>query len=419
MSDGLRVSTAAAAPLDASSTRSDASVIAYLAFLGVLLATGIDIALPAFDAIEDGLDTSANMSLIITVYFVGMALGQLVYGPVADRYGRRPAVLSGLALYVIGAAASALAPSFGALLGARLLWGLGAAAPAGLRSAITRDLYSGDAMARITTIIMAVFLLGPIFVPLLGEVMLRVAPWEVIFWFAASLAVVGAIWCVRFGETLAKEDQRELAFGPLKDALGAVVRSRITLGYMVGNVFLSGAFFIFLGSSQPVFDQVYGRSSQFALLFALIGLLAVPPLLLNNRLITRFGSRRMSLVATGSSAVVAAAAIIPTISADGRPSFWLWYVWLALVTGLMTMANPTIPALALEPMGELAGTASSLLFFTAFAFGAGLAAIFDALVETTVTPLVIGFALYGAIGFGFIWWAGRDLDAAERPVVGA
>jgi DHA1 family bicyclomycin/chloramphenicol resistance-like MFS transporter len=128
--------------------------------------------------------------------------------------------------------------------------------------------------------------------------------------------------------------------------------------------------------------------------------------LLNNRLIKRHGARRMSLLACAGSTGLAAAAIIPTILLDGRPNFWLWYIWLVFVTGLLTVATPAITALALEPMGELAGTASSLLFFSGFAFGAVLAAIFDALVETTVTPFVLGYALYSAIGFGFLMWAG-------------
>ncbi len=388
------------------SKRSERSVILYLSFLGVLLATGIDIALPAFDAIEEGLEGSANTSLIITMYIIGMALGQLIVGPLADRYGRRPAVLGGLALYAAGAVASALAPSFGFLLGARLIWGLGAAAPAGLRSAVTRDLYSGDKMARITTIMMAVFLLGPIFVPLLGDLMISIAPWQVIFWFAASLAIVGAVWCVRFGETLAVENQRPLRLSQIWLGVQVVAKTRVTLGHMLANVFLSGAFFIFLGSSQPVFDQVYGRSSQFAVFFALVGALTVPPLLLNNRLIKRHGARRMSLLACAGSTGLAVAAIIPTMLLDGRPNFWLWYIWLVFVTGLLTVATPAITALALEPMGELAGTASSLLFFSGFAFGAVLAAIFDALVETTVTPFVLGYALYATIGFGFLVWAG-------------
>jgi len=395
--------------------RNRTSVIAYLAFLGVLLATGIDIALPAFDAIEAGLNPDRNISLIITVYFVGMALGQLVYGPIADRYGRRPAILSGLLLYIVGAALSALASSFGLLLVARLIWGLGAAAPAGLRPAIARDLYSGDEMARVTTIIMAVFLLGPIFVPLAGELIIRVAPWQVVFWLAAGLAVVGAAWCLSFGETLAPENRRPLEFRPLLDALRHVVRTRITLGHLLANVMFSGAFFIFLGSAQPVFDQVYDRSSQFAVLFALSGLVTIPALLLNNRLIKSFGARRMSVLAAGGSTVLAALALIPTFATDGRPNFWLWYCWLVFAAGLLTVATPAFTALALEPMGELAGTASSLMYFTSFAFGAGLAALFDARVEDTITPFVVGFSLYTAIGFVLLLWAGGPSPIQGGP----
>ncbi len=386
--------------------RSDRSVIIYLSFLGILLATGIDIALPAFDAIEDGLESSSNVSLIVTLYVIGMALGQLIVGPVADRFGRRPAILGGLGLYAVGAIASALAPSFGLLLVARLIWGLGAAAPAGLRSAITRDLYSGDKMARITTIMMAVFLLGPIFVPLLGDFLIRVAPWPVIFWFAAGLAVVGALWCVRFGETLAEENQRPLELRQIWTGVKVVVRTRVTVGHMLANVFLTGAFFIYLGSAQPVFDQVFDRSSQFAVFFALSGVVTVPPLILNNRLIKKYGARRMSMLACAGSASIAVGAVIPTLVLEGRPSFWLWYVWVLFVTGLLTLATPSITALALEPMGALAGTASSLLFFSGFAFGAVLAAIFDRLVNDTVTPFVVGFALYTTIGLAFMWWAG-------------
>jgi len=377
-----------------------------LAFLGVLLATGIDIALPAYDVIAEGLNTSADMSLIITVYVVGMAIGQLIYGPLADRFGRRPAVLSGLVLYVVGAVASALAPSFTVLLIARGLWGLGAAAPAGLRSAITRDLYSGDAMARITTIIMAVFLLGPIFTPLLGEAMLRFTSWPAIFWFAGALAIIGAIWCLQFGETLAEEKRRPLQFSQFRDGIRVVVRTRVTLGHMLANVFLTGAFFIFLGSSQPVFQRVYGRESQFAVLFALLGALTVPPLLLNNRFIERYGSRRMSMISCAGSTALSIVGALLVLVGGLEPDFWVWYVWLVLVSGLITLSSPAITALALEPMGELAGTASSLLFFTGFAFGASLAAAVSPFIDNTVTPFVVGFALYALLGFLCLWWAG-------------
>ena len=380
--------------------------------MGVLLATGIDIALPAFDAIEEGFDRTGNTSLVITLYIVGMALGQLVYGPLADRFGRQPAILGGLALYALGAVLSALAPSFGFLLVSRLLWGLGAAAPAGLRTAIARDLYSGDAMARVTTIMMAVFLLGPIFIPLLGDLMISVAPWQSIFWFAALLAIAGAFWTVRFGETLPEENRRSLDYSSLVIALKQIGRTRVTLGHMIANVFFSGAFFIFLGSSQPVFDQVFDRSSQFARLFALIGALTIPPLLLNNTLIGRFGARRMSMLAGTAAVVLSVGAALGILVLDVQPAFWLWFVWLALTSSMITVASPALSALALEPMGELAGTASSLLYFSGFAFGAGLAAIFDAQIDNTVTPMVLGFAIYTSVGLISMWWAGT----ARRPI---
>lgn len=398
--------------------RSERSVIAYLAFLGVLLATGIDIALPAFDAIEASVTGATNVPLVITAYLMGMAIGQLVYGPVADSIGRRPTVLFGLALYAAGAALSALAPGFGTLLIARFCWGLGAAAPAGLRNAIARDLYRGDAMARVATIMMAVFLLGPVFIPLLGEVFVRTLPWQTVFWFPALLAAAAAVWCVRFGETLDPASRRPLGFGQLIEGARTIGRSRIAGGYLVANVFLSGAFFIFLGSAQPVFDQVYDRAAQFALLFALTGIITIPALLINNKLLERHGARRMSVITCAISCVVSLVAVPITLGAGGVPTFWLWYTWLVIAAGMLTLSTPAIMALALEPMGELAGTASSLLYFTAFAFGAALAAIFDAMVETTVTPFVVGFTLYGTIGFLFLLAAGAPSDPVGLVVDG-
>jgi len=393
--------------------RSERSVIAYLAFLGVLLATGIDIALPAYDAIEANVGGVTNVPLIITAYLIGMALGQFVYGPISDSIGRVPAILFGLVLYAVGAVISALVPTFTALLAARFLWGLGAAAPAGLRHAIARDLYRGDAMARIVTVMMAVFLLGPVFVPLLGEFFIRTLPWQSVFVFPALLAFVAALWCLRFGETLDPEARQPLRFGQLGHGMRAIAREPVTARLLIGNVFLSGGFFIFLGSAQPVFDQVYDRASQFAFFFALTGLVAIPALLVNDRMLARFGARLVVLWTGGIAAVVAALGAAVTLTADA-PSFWLWYVWLTITAGLLTLSTPALLALALDPMGELAGTASSLIYGSGFALGAALAAIFDAMVEDSVAPFVYGFALYIVIGYVFVWLATTGSSRAGR-----
>ncbi|NDH87514.1 MAG: MFS transporter, partial [Actinobacteria bacterium] len=193
--------------------RSEAGVVAYLGFTSALLALGIDTALPAFDEIREEFslaDGSGEVSLVVTAYFLGMAAGQLPMGPLSDRFGRRPVLLASFALYLIGALGATLAPSFGILLGARFLWGLGAAGPAVIGNAIARDLYSGDQMARVLSLTMAVFLIGPTIAPLLGEMLLLTGVWQAVFLVGFALALVGAAWTFRFGETLPDDRRRPI-----------------------------------------------------------------------------------------------------------------------------------------------------------------------------------------------------------------
>ncbi len=388
-------------------------MIAYLAFLGMMMATGIDISLPAFGEIDDDLAAGGRESLIVTLYFLGAAFGQLVIGPLSDMIGRRPVVLGGLALYVVGAAACALAPSYGFLLAARFVWGLGAAAPTGSRTAISRDLYSGDAMARVTTIMMAVFLIGPVFTPLIGQGLLTFGDWPIVFWFCAALGGLALLATMWFGETLPKERRRPADFAKFVEALGVIVRTRSTLGYLIANVFWSSAFFIFLGSAQPVFDRIYDREDTFAFYFAVLGVWTIPLLLLNNQVIKRLGARRTSITTALVSVVACVVGVIVVVIVDA-PGFWFWYVWLAFASSFITLTTPPMYALALEPMGDLAGTVSSLLYFSGFAVGSGLAAIVDAQIGTAIAPFIVGFSVYSFVAFGFQVWAGRDLASAGQ-----
>lgn len=401
-----------AAPLAVNSRHSERNATAYLAFLGILLAFGIDVALPAFDEIEADLSNGgASISLIGTLYFLGMAAGQVVYGPVADRFGRKPALIFGLSLYAAGALASALAPNFGFLLGARLVWGLGAAAPGALRTAIARDLFEGDQMARIVTAVTAVFMIGPIFVPLVGQLILTVAPWPTVFFAAMAMSVVAMAWTLWFGESLPVEQQRPLRVRPLANAAALVFRTRVTIGHIVAQTFSGAALFIFLGSSQPIIDQIYGREEQFVFFFGAGGILMVVSLLINNRLIARHGARPMVRAVSSALVVITTVGLTVTLLSDGQPSIWVWFGFIALSNAMITTITPMCSALALQPMGALAGTASSILGVMTFAGGAVLAAIVDAQVDTTVTPMALGYAAY-AIGCAIaLRWAGDPEQA--------
>ena len=177
--------------------RSEREVIAYLAYAGILLAFGIDSALPAFDELRPafGLAPESNrITLIITWYFLGMAVGQLVYGPVSDRFGRVPALRVGIGVYCLGAIGGILAPNLELLFVSRFVWGLGAAAPGVLRAAIARDLYEGNQMARVMSVMMAFFLMGPILAPIAGEGILAVGNWQWVFAASLILAAILFAW---------------------------------------------------------------------------------------------------------------------------------------------------------------------------------------------------------------------------------
>ena len=395
----------------ASPVRSESSVISYLAYLGILLAVGIDISLPAFDELDAAFglsDRGVSVDVVGTVYILGMAIGQLVYGVGSDRFGRRPTMLFGIGLYSLGTLTALLAPNLEVLLAGRLLWGLGAAAPFALRQAIARDLYAGDRMARIITVVTAVFLLGPIFVPIIGAGILLFAPWQGVFAAALLAAAAAWAWTLRFGETLEVEHRRPLQLRPLVNALRLVLTTRVTIGNIGALTFTSAAFFIWLGSAQPIIDDIYDRGSQFALWFAASGILIALALLANGRMIDRFGSWRVVLVVSTSFVVAGVGGVAMTLAASGVPSFWVFFAWAAITNALGSLITPLCMALALEPMGALAGTASAVLGFVSLGGGAVLAAIIDAQIDGTVTPMVVGSLVFGTFGLAALLWAGSS-----------
>lgn len=390
--------------------RSERHVIAFLALTGTLLALGIDIALPAFDEISPavGLDPSSNrITLIITVYFFGMALGQLFWGPISDRFGRLPTMYAGVGLYVVSAIGAALARDLTTLLVVRSVWGFGAAAPAGMRGAIARDLYSGDQMARVMSLMMAIFMVGPIAAPLIGEAILFVFGWQVVFLFCAVAGVGQLLWANRFGETMPPEWQRPLQFKPTAAALSEVVRTRQTLGYTLAYGLASASFFVFLSSTQPIMDRLYGRADQFAVLFGASGIAMAGAFLATNRLVAVFGARRIGYWSAASSLVMAVVSLAIVLIGDGLPTFSLWILSVLAINLAAVPLGPVGITLALEPMGKLAGTASGVIGFLSLLIGSALAAFIDAQITADVTPMAVGSVVFFVGCVGAVIWAGR------------
>jgi DHA1 family bicyclomycin/chloramphenicol resistance-like MFS transporter len=397
--------------------RREREVIAYLAFMGILLAFGIDAALPAFDELRQAfaLDPGSNqVSLVVTLYFVGMASGQLVYGPIADRFGRVPALLGGIGLYGLGAIGAMAARSIEWLLVCRLVWGLGAAAPGVLRSTVARDLYAGDQMARIMAIVMGVFMIGPVVAPVIGAAIVSVATWHWVFAAALVLAGVQAVWALRFGETLRADQRRELRPIEIVTGFRVVFSAPVTLRYTVALTFAFGAFVSFLGSSQPVIDRIYGRGDTFPLWFGLISITLALAFFTVNPFIARYGAHRVAVVSIVMTVVSAVVLAVAATGADGVPSFWVWLITMGTANAFVTLLTPTCYSLGLAPMGDRAGMASGVMGFASSAGGAGLAAIVDAATVPTVTPMALGYAVYGTIALAFLVWARAGAPVAER-----
>ena len=364
------------------------------------IAISIDTVLPAFGEIEDayGLtDDGLPVSLTITLFFAALGLGNLFWGPLADRYGRKPIMYVSLAAVIAGAIMSSFAPTFKIFLIGRVLWGLAAAGPRTIIVAMTRDSYEGDAMARIMSLTLAVFLIVPILAPALGELLLLLGSWRLTTLAAAVLAVIGSLWFGRVAETLDPNDVLPLEFGRVGRAAKTVLTNKHTVLFTIAATMTYGSFFPWLGSSPTLIGDIYGRDDQFALIFGANAILMAVGIVLVEKLVTRFSTFPVVLAQTTMLLTVAGVYIVWSMSADGVPPFWVWFVLVSMLTALNSSSSPLLQTLAMQPMGAVAGTAASVIGAFVFLVGAVLGSIIDRAIDDTVTPFGIGFFVYGFV----------------------
>ena len=228
------------------------------------------------------------------------------------------------------------------------------------------------------------------------------------------LTVVLALWIIRLPESLPCERRRPLTLGRTSEAIAAVFASRLTIGSALAVMFDMGAFFSFLGSSQLLFDDVYGRGDVFAFYFAGMSVFMGLVVFTGSRLVTRIGADRMIVTLLPITVCLSAALTLWSWQAGGQPWFFGWFAVIVAVNALRTFVNPLIQAQAMGPMGALAGTASAVIGTISMGGGAVLAMLIDRMIAGSVTPLVMAYAGYGAIGLGFALWARRH---RQQPVV--
>jgi MFS transporter, DHA1 family, multidrug resistance protein len=354
----------------------------------------MDMMLPALPDIASAFHiTTANQPQeVLSAFLVGFGVGQFIMGPLSDRFGRRPVLIDGMALYCIASLLAIMASSFETLLLARVLQGLGTSATRVIATSIVRDCYAGRRMASVMSLAMMVFIAVPVIAPSLGQAIMLLTQWRGIFIVLMLYGVLALIWsAVRMPETLPVAERKSLA---VRDVLGAfrqTVTNRQTLGYALAAGSVQGSLFAFVFSSQQAFTEIYRLGHYFPLAFAAVAIGVAVAGFLNARFVGRVGMRIISHGALiGFVAVAGMMLLAVKTQALSLPLFMALTALMMFAFGLM-FANFT--SLAMEPQGHIAGTASSLYGSITTLLGIGIGTTVGQDYDGTLLPFATGFFL--------------------------
>lgn len=387
-----------------------AEFVTLVSMMMALTALSIDAMLPALSQIAADLQVqNANdRQLVISVIFLGLAAGQLFFGPLSDSIGRKPAIYGGFALYILGSLLAMTATAFPVLLAGRVLQGIGVSAPRAVTLALVRDQFSGRAMARVMSFVMTVFIFVPMLAPVMGQAVLLFTGWRAIFGVFILLTLILSVWlALRQPETLPVERRAPFSLRRITTAVLEIVRNRIALGYTVTAGLISGAFIGYLNSAQQIFQEQYALGELFPLIFAVIAFSLGLASFLNSRLVMRFGMRflvRTALLVIVSAAVVALA----LVQLSGvQPSLPLFMAYLMLSFFCVGILFGNLNALAMEPLGHIAGIGAAVVGSLSTFLSAFLGALIGQNYNGTVLPLMLGLGILAGLSLVVVRWAER------------
>jgi DHA1 family bicyclomycin/chloramphenicol resistance-like MFS transporter len=380
--------------------------IVIVAVMTASVALGIDSMLPALPKIGQSLAVAnANdTQLVIGVYFLGFGISQLFFGSLSDTFGRRSVMLSGLAFYAITMFAAAWTGSFTALLVLRFAQGVGGAAVRITTMAVVRDCFGGREMARVMSYVMIVFMIVPIVAPSVGQLVVTYANWRWIFiLLGAAGGILFTLAFVRMKESLPVEERLPLSIASVTTGFKTVLTNRITCGYTIGMMLFTGVICAYVMSVQQVFGELYGLGDKLPIAFGATAAGIAVANFANGSVVRIFGMRRISHAAM---IVFTFLAVIGYVTAIGaRPSFLEAYLLFSVMLMMFAVIATNFTAIALEPMGHLAGTATSITGFISTTGGAIMGGAVAQMFNGTIEPLFGGFALFGALTIAATIWA--------------
>lgn len=379
-------------------------------------ALSIDALLPALDIIGVAIQTKtpADNQLLVSMIFLGLGLGPLVFGPLADAKGRKSSVYFGFVVFIIASFICMYTRSFEVMILGRILQGIGLSAPRTICIAIIRDLYEGDYMARIMSFVTVVFLLIPIVAPAMGKVILDTWNWQAIFLVQVLISILVMIWFWRRQkETLKPENRIPYSIERISKGFRETIKYKRTMGFTIIQGFIVGSFIVYISASQQIFQNQYGLVDEFPYIFAGLAAAIGAAILLNATFVVRFG---MEKIVTGSLIGFFMVSLLYVILFNDvlHPSVYVLIGFFAMQFFCIGFMFGNLRALAMEPVGHIAGIGAAITGLISTLMAVPISTFIGRFIEETTLPLFIGFSSCAAISLCILFWIKKK---APRTVV--
>jgi MFS transporter, DHA1 family, multidrug resistance protein len=391
--------------------------ISLMAVLMSLVALAIDAVLPALTHIGEslGVESANSTQLIITVFFIGMSFGQMIYGPISDSFGRKKALYLGMCIFLIGSVVSLVSITFTSMLIGRACQGFGISSCRVISLAMIRDKFEGREMARIMSLIMVFFIMVPAVAPSLGQVILFYADWRAIFFLVVVVAVIGFFWLFfRQGETLAKE--KRLPFLPTTIVAGIVetLKHPLSRSYMLAAGIIFGAFIGYLSSAPQILQIQYGLGEAFSLYFGGLAVAIGISSFFTSKLVMRFGMEKLSFFALILLSLTSLLFFVYACSVSGHPPLFIFMAYLTVAFFCFGVLFGGFNTLAVQPLGHIAGVATSVISSVQTMVSVAVGGLVGQCYNGTVLPLVLGFFLCGLTSLAIMILVRRYVAGAGR-----
>lgn len=385
-----------------------------VALMMSIVAISIDALLPALGIISSDIHlTQANQAqYIISALFLGMALGQLVCGPLSDATGRKAVLYGGISLFLVGSLLCFFAQDLNTMLIGRFIQGLGVSGPYVSAISIVRDKYVGRQMAQVMSLVMLIFIMVPAIAPSLGQGILLVADWRYVFVLYVVYALTIGLWIfLRLEETLPKEKRIPFTVQGFKDGFKEVILHRVTMAYTLCMGLFFGSFVGYLNSSQQIFQVQFGTGKMFTIYFGVLALVFGLASLFNSKLVMKWGMHAICHRAT--VAIISSSAIFLGLHAIAHIELWMFMLYAAMLFFSFGLVFGNVNALAMEPMGHVAGIASAIIGSVSSILSMVIGTSIGQMYNNTLIPMTLGFLVLCSLALGVMYWADRR-TAAEH-----